>query len=134
MYGGDGIRPDVVLPEPQPRPLWLARVHEQDLPLRWVADYLHRTPDLPDLERLAEWPVLRDTGVADFRTFAARQGVEIPNDAGAAAQLQGVLVATVAMARWGRPGFYRIAALLDPAVEAAADAFDHAALILGRKP
>ena len=40
VYGGGGIYPDAALPEAPPAPLWLARVHEVDLPLQWIGGYL----------------------------------------------------------------------------------------------
>jgi len=131
VYGGGGIYPDVVLPEPDPVPLWLARAREDDLPLKWVGGYVGAAgASLPALDSLAARPVLPPAAQETFRALAAAQGVAIPADAGD--RLQRLLVCSVALARWGEEGFYRIAAVSDPSVEAAARQFDRAALILSQ--
>ena len=79
VYGGDGIVPDILLPQPSPRPLWLAQVFENDLPLRWTGGYVeaHRarfaSPD--SLERSPELP---PDALGAFRAFATSEGVVIP--------------------------------------------------------
>ncbi len=129
VYGGGGIYPDVVLPEPDPAPLWLERAREDDLPLKWVGGYVAAAgASLPVLDSLAAHPVLPATAQETFRTFAAAQGVAIPADAGD--QLQRLLVRSVALAKWGEEGLYRIAAASDPAVETAAKQFERATAIL----
>jgi carboxyl-terminal processing protease len=124
LHGGDGIRPDVLLPEWRPPPLWVAQLNEADLPLRWVGPFLERTASPATLEEFALQPALPDGALADFRAFAARQTVELPDDAAAADQLGGILLGTIARARWGNEGYYRLAAVLDPDVAAAAAAFE----------
>ena len=58
-YGGGGIYPDVVLPEPDPAPLWLERAREADLPLKWVGGYLTAAGTaLSSLDSLAAHPLL----------------------------------------------------------------------------
>src|SRR6266700_4100825 len=129
VYGGGGIYPDVVLPEPDPPPLWLARAREDNLPLKWVGGYVAAAgASLPALDSLAAHPLLPAAAQETFRTFAAAQGVAIPADAGD--QLQRLLVRSVALAKWGEEGLYRIAAASDPAVETAARQFDRATAIL----
>ena len=129
VYGGGGIYPDVVLPEPDPAPLWLARLREDDLPLKWIGGYVSAEgASFPTLDSLAARPTLPAAALERFRAFAAAQGVVIPPDEDE--RLQRVLVRSVALAKWGEEGFYRIAALLDPAVEAAAKQFERAATIL----
>jgi carboxyl-terminal processing protease len=135
VYGGGGIYPDVVLPEPDPAPLWLARAREEDLPLKWIGGYVTAAgASLPDLDSLAAHPVLPPTALDNFRAFAAAQGVVIPADPDD--RLQRVLVRAVALAKWGEVGFYRVAAMSDPAVAAAAKQFDRATAILstGKEP
>src|SRR5207247_7190 len=105
VYGGGGIYPDVVLPEPDPAPLWLARAREDDLPLKWVGGYVAAAgASLPALDSLAAHPMLPAAAQETFRTFAAAQGVAIPAAAGD--QLQRLLVRSVALAQWGGDGLY----------------------------
>ncbi|MGH7700925.1 MAG: S41 family peptidase [Gemmatimonadales bacterium] len=129
VYGGGGIYPDIVLPHADPAPLWLARVREDDLPLKWIGGYVTAAgASLPSLDSLAARPALPASALADFRTFARAQGIEIPPTADE--RLQQVLVRAVALAKWGEEGYYRLAAVLDPAVTAAAKRFNRAAAIL----
>lgn len=132
VFGGGGIYPDVVLPQPPAAPAWLARVRELDLPLQWVGGYLTAAGvAAPSVESLAAAPALPASALADFRTFAARQGVVVPDDAAATALLQRSLVSAVAWARGGASAFYRIAARLDPQVAEATATFDRAAALPG---
>jgi carboxyl-terminal processing protease len=129
LYGGGGIYPDVGLPEPEPEPLWLARVHEDDLPLKWVGGYLTSTgAALPSLDTLAAHAALPTAAVESFRVLAAADGVEIPADGDP--RLQRTLVRTVAFAKWGEAGFYRLVAVTDPTVATAMQQFERAARIL----
>src|SRR3989441_3204775 len=121
--------PDVVLPEPDPAPLWLERARAHPLPPKSVGGYVPAArASLPVLDSLAAHPVLPATAQETFRTFAAAQGVAIPADAGD--QLQRLLVRSVALAKWGEEGLYRIAGASDPAVETAAKQFERATAIL----
>jgi carboxyl-terminal processing protease len=129
VYGGGGIYPDVVLPEPDPAPLWLARAREDDLPLKWIGGYLTAAAaSLLSLDSLAAHPALPATVVENFRSFAAAQGIAIPPDADP--RLQQVLVRSVALAKWGEEGLYQVTATSDPAVQAAVQQLDRAAVIL----
>ena len=66
VYGGGGIYPDVVLAEPQRAPLWLARLHEQDVVTRWMNAWLGAHPDaLGTVETLSASPVLPAGALAD---------------------------------------------------------------------
>jgi carboxyl-terminal processing protease len=129
LYGGDGIRPDVLLPV-STRPSWLARVFEEDLPLRWVGGFLEAAALPAHLDAFAGRPELPATAITDFRAFAARLGVDVPDGAAADETLRGVLLRTMARARWGAAGYYRIAAILDADVTAAAAAFEGADALL----
>ncbi|HEX6912312.1 MAG TPA: S41 family peptidase, partial [Longimicrobium sp.] len=40
VYGGGGIYPDVVMPEAEPVPVWLARLSEEAVHTRWIGGYL----------------------------------------------------------------------------------------------
>ena len=129
VYGGGGIYPDVVLPEPEPAPLWLERAREDDLPLKWIGGYVTSAgASLPGLDSLAAHPALPAAALQSFRAFATAQGDAIPPDADE--RLQRVLTRSFALAKWGEEGFYRVAAASDPAVATAAQQFDRASAIL----
>ena len=102
MYGGGGIFPDIPLADRTPTPRWLNRLDEQELPA---------------------------AALADFRAFAAKQGVAVPIDGDA--QLQDVLLRSVAYARWGYEAAYRVIAARDGAVRQAIAGFAKADALLG---
>ena len=134
VYGGGGIYPDVVLREREPVPLWLARVHEEALPLAWVGGYVSAAGSrLTTADAFAADPKLPPAALTDFRAFARKQGVEIPQGVDADAWLQGTLVLRVAAARWGDAGYYRVAAAIDPEISEATRTFDRAAAILSAR-
>jgi carboxyl-terminal processing protease len=130
VYGGGGIYPDLILAE-EKTPLWLARIHEENLLLRWTGGYLDANPDLfTTPEELAADPTLDPSALALFRTFAEKQGVQIPNDAETETQLRNALVLWIAGVKWGPAGYYRVAAVLDAEISAAAREFERAESIL----
>jgi hypothetical protein len=119
----------VPFPKPDPPPLWLARVLEEDLPLKWIGGYVSaQRGAFPSLEALAANPTPPPQALADFRSFAQSQGVTIPPDADE--RLGRMMLRQIAFAKWGEEGYYRLAAVLDPAVQEAARQFDRAAAIL----
>jgi carboxyl-terminal processing protease len=131
VYGGGGIYPDVVLPEPEPMPLWLARVYEDMLELKWIAGHVSAAATAyPSLDALAASPKAAPGAVADFRRFAREQGVTIPEGAEADERLERAIVRWVALAKWHEPGLYRIAAVQSPDVKTAVEAFGKAESIL----
>jgi carboxyl-terminal processing protease len=131
VYGGGGIYPDALVGTPPAVPAWLARVQEMDLVLRWMGGYLSAAPDrITNVDSLAARPELPAAAIQEFRKFAVGQGVEIPAGAEVDARLQRVLAADAALVKFGEPGFYRVAAVLDPTVHDAAAQFAHAAAIL----
>jgi carboxyl-terminal processing protease len=131
VYGGGGIYPDVVLPEPESAPPWLARLHEEAIPLAWVGGYVSAAGTrFTTAEALAAAPTLSSTALDDFRAFARKQGISIPAGTEADAWLQRTLVSRVASAKWGEAGYYRVIAAVDPEITAASRAFDRAAAIL----
>jgi carboxyl-terminal processing protease len=131
VYGGGGIYPDVVTDGAADEPLWAARVAEQAIVLSWIGGYTEaNAAGLASLEQFAASHALPAAALADFRAFAAKQGVMVPNDAAADAALQRVLVPAIAFAKWGQAGQYRVEALLDGEVRTAARSFDRAAAVL----
>ncbi|HLL82377.1 MAG TPA: S41 family peptidase, partial [Longimicrobium sp.] len=135
VYGGGGIFPDVVTPEAEPDPLWLARLREEGLPTRWIGGYLSaNAASFPSADALAASPRLPDAGLADFRAFAARAGHTLPPGADADARLQRVLARGIAFARWGDAGYYRLVAVTDPQVREAVTQFGKAAEVLRPAP
>jgi carboxyl-terminal processing protease len=132
VFGGGGIYPDVVLDEHSAVPLWLARVGELDLVPSWVGGYVSANGStLGSLEAFLRAPSVSQAAVADFRTFAGRQGITVPADAESDVVLQRVLAEAVAQAKWGDAGSYRVTALLDSEVRAAVKSFERASALLG---
>jgi carboxyl-terminal processing protease len=74
--------------------------------------------------------VLPAGALADFRAFAARQGLPAPDGADADARLQRELVSALAATKWGPAGYYRVEAVLDPQVREAVAQFARAGEIL----
>ena len=134
-YGGGGIYPDVVLSEEDAVPVWLSRVREDELVLKWIGGYVTaNTAALPSLEAFAAKPALPTSAVAEFRAFAQQQGVSIPPGDESDAVLQRLLTRAAARVRFGEAGYHQIGALLDPMVSRAAQQFDAASGILARAP
>jgi carboxyl-terminal processing protease len=135
VYGGGGIYPDVVTPELAGAPLWLARLREQDVVLKWIGGFAStNAARFPSADSLAAHPMLDTAAITQFRAFAASQGTTIPDGAQVDALLQRVLVCATARERFGEAGYYRVSAVLDPAVANAARMFDRAGAILATAP
>ena len=135
VYGGGGIYPDVRLGGEDALPLWLARVRENDLVLKWIGGYVTaNAATVSSLDVLAANPTLPAAAIADFRSFASQQAVAIPTGSDIDAELQRVLVRAVGRAKFGDAGYYRLAAVLDPTVREAAQQFDRASAILAKAP
>lgn len=110
VYGGGGVVPDVLLPVRDEQPAWAALLVEAALPLKWVAGYLgEHGASLTTPEAFAAAP-LDDATIAGFRQFAAAQGARVPDGADADRELRRLLSLTVAGAKWGDRGVYRVAA------------------------
>ena len=132
VYGGGGIYPDVVLDEAKPRPLWLARALEGDLLLKWLNGFIaNQGASLPSIDALATNPTLPANVLQDFRTFAAREGADVPVGGDADVVLARALLPVVARAKYGEAGYYRLVATLDAQVARARESFDRASAILG---
>ncbi len=129
VYGGGGIFPDIPLgPEP-PTPVWIDRMHVDNIPLQWVGEYLDsHGAEVVSLDSLVAAPAIPDSAIAGFRAFAAARGDSIPSGAAVDRVLQRLLTLSVAQAKWGAPGYYRAATAADPDVDAAVAAFDRAVL------
>lgn len=122
VFGGGGIYPDVPLVAPLGDPVWLARARELDLPITWAGSWVTANAGaFTSAEALARNPSLPAAALADFRIMAAAKGVVVPE--GEDARLQGVLVNTIAFARFGEAGLYRVAATVDPQIVEAIRAF-----------
>lgn len=132
VFGGGGIYPDVLVDEAPAAPLWLARVREQDLILSWVGGYVSaNASSLASLDAFLKSPALPPAALADFRSFAGKQGVVVPTDAETDATLGRALAVAVARAKWGDAGSYGVLAFLDREVQAAVRSFDRAGGLLG---
>lgn len=133
VYGGGGIYPDVVLKSDSVAPVWLQRLSQNLLPLKWVSGYVGANPTaLGALEELAKNPVLPSGAAADFRAFAMREGESVPSGTDSDGWLRSALLPLMAEARWGSTGLYRISAVIDGEVERARTTFASAAAILRR--
>lgn len=131
VYGGGGIVPDVRLPEPQPAPVWLARLDEASLPLQWVGAHVtEQAAAYTSLDALLASPKLPAGALASFRAFASAQSASIPDGAAADVLLEQRLLLRIAETKWGAEGLYRLTALLDPEIAAARAAFAQAERIL----
>ena len=126
VYGGGGVHPDVRLEDSPRYPTWLARLLEEDLPLKWAGGYL-TAAKVPPLDSLALRPSLPADAVPDFRQFAQAKGLEIPAGAEVDTRLQRLLVQQVAYTKWGEGGLAQVATALDQAVREAVKHFDRAA-------
>jgi hypothetical protein len=123
-YGGGGIYPDLVVDDPN-APLWLARLGEDNLVLKWIGGYVGTNPAaLASLDALAGSRSIDSSAIAELRNFAAAQGVTIPSGADADAALQRVIFSSAARAKFGDAGYYRASALLDSQIQVARRAFD----------
>jgi carboxyl-terminal processing protease len=131
VFGGGGIYPDVLVDEAPAAPLWLARVREQDLMLSWVGGYVSANgSSLVSLDAFLKSPALPPAALADFRSFAGKQGVVVPTDSETDATLGMALAVAVARAKWGDAGSYGVLAFLDREVQAAVRSFDRAGGLL----
>ena len=129
-YGSGGIYPDIVLPDPTPRPRWLVRAEEQQLMLTWSGSYVDsKGATLGTVESFVTSTPLSAATLADFRTFASRQGVEVPADGDPL--LQHALRESIAFAKWGAEGAYQVSVARDAAIREAVGSFAEARRILG---
>ncbi len=133
-FGGGGIYPDVLLADLPAAPRWLVRAQEQQLALAWSGSYVDaHAATLGTLDAFVSAGALPATALADFRAFATKQGVDVPADADADALLQRRLRTSIAYAKWGAEGAYRVDASLDPAIRQAVTSFGDATRVLGAK-
>ena len=130
VFGGGGIYPDVRIPDAPPTPSWLARAYEQELTLAWSGSYVDaHVSTMGALDAFVAAGPLPTSALGDFRAFAAKQGIEVPADADAL--LQRALRRSIAYAKWGTEGAYRVDATFDDAIRQAVAAFGQAAKLLG---
>ncbi|WP_420126098.1 S41 family peptidase [Longimicrobium sp.] len=134
VYGGGGIYPDVVMPEAEPAPLWLARLAENAVQTRWIGAHLTENAGAyTTAEALSAAPRLPDAALAQFRAFAQQQGHTVPAGAEADRALQRLLVPEIAGTKWGSAGYYRVLAAVDEQIGAAVSEFERANAILGTR-
>jgi carboxyl-terminal processing protease len=132
VYGGGGIYPDIRFPLRPPKPIWMERLGETELGFQFVSAYMAANPSATlSLDVLAASPHLPDGAIDQFRSFVAKDSLDIPAGQTADSLLQRRLVQELALAKWGTPGIVRIQAVIDPDVRAAEAAFDRAQQILG---
>lgn len=122
LYGGGGIVPDVILPE-RTIPAWLNHLAESDVLLTWSGGYVSsHAAALTSLDQFAP-SAMPAEAIADVRAFATTRGVALPTDSTASALLERAMRRSVAYAKWGDEGVYRVVTLTDPEIAAAVRAF-----------
>ena len=127
VYGGGGIFPDIALGPISPTPVWFDRLQVDNVPLQWVGGYLDsHGAEFGSLDSLVATQAIHDSAIAGFRAFAAAHGDSVPGGAAADHALQRLLTLSVALAKWGQPGYFRAATAEDPDVDAGVAAFDRA--------
>lgn len=127
VYGGGGIFPDVRTPRPAAAPAWLRRANELELVTVWAGGYVTEYPgSFASRERFVRAPELPGGAAASFRTYAARQGVSVPEGPDDEPLLTRALLQALAFAKWGQTGLYEIEARLDPDISAALSHFSAA--------
>ncbi|HYC53007.1 MAG TPA: S41 family peptidase [Gemmatimonadaceae bacterium] len=130
LYGGGGIYPDVVLDESPPTPLWLTRVRESGVALKWAGARMSES--LPaSVDSFLTTQVVTPSNVQDFRAAAAAAGVQIPAGDATDAQLQRELRTVVARLKLGDAAFFRLIVVDDPWIPAAIQAFSAASILKG---
>lgn len=129
VFGGGGIYPDVMMPAPAAAPTWLAKILEEELPLKWAGAYLSETSLPTSVDSLLAKPEVLGGAVANFRKFAVGRNFEIPAGEDVDHRLLRVLTLELAAVKWGDSGYYRVVAAGDPAVAEAVKHFDMAAKI-----
>lgn len=123
-YGGGGIYPDLVVDEAD-IPIWLARLGEDNVVLKWIGGYVSANPSIfASLDGLTLRHPVDSNAISEFRRFASAQGIAIPQTAEADSTLERVLSAAAARSKFGDAGFYRVSAVRDPEVQIARHAFD----------
>jgi carboxyl-terminal processing protease len=133
VYGGGGIYPDVRSPARVAPPSWVGQIGEGAVALRWAGAHVSASPnEYASLDALASAGSLPAATLADFRKFAAAQGVTVPAGEDADRVLNRILLPRIADAKWGDGGFYRARAMLDPEVKIALESLGKAGE-LGRR-
>lgn len=124
VYGGGGIVPDVRIAGAQ-TPTWLSQVAERGLLMTWSAGYVDRAGSaLSNVDSLAKSASLDAAALSSFRQLAAASGITIPDDADNSAKLSQSLLRSIAYAKFGDAGYYRVIAVNDPEIRSAVKAFD----------
>jgi hypothetical protein len=114
--------PDVILPE-KTSPAWLVRLAESDALLTWSSGYATKhAAELVSLDKFAA-SALPPEALVDFRALALSRNIDIPSDSESNDRLERVLRRSIAYAKWGEEGSYKVATQTDPEIQAAVRAF-----------
>jgi carboxyl-terminal processing protease len=125
LYGGEGIRPDVILPRQTGTPLWRMRAAARAIGTRWAASYVTERRDaLTEPSVLLEESVAAGA-VASYVQRVRSEGIEVPEGADTP-ELRFTLLPLLAETRWGGPERLIVATQLDPEIEAALAAIPQA--------
>src|SRR5687768_7992450 len=127
VYGGGGIYPDIVLDDPAPTPVWLTRLNERELLLKWVGTRISDPAGAPStIEPYLDGSAVSAAVLAQFRSFIRSNGGEVPDGAEADRHLARALGPMLAQARLGEGAYYRVMLRDDPWVQASVQAFERA--------
>lgn len=78
--------------------------------LKWIGGHVAESPKAyQSLSGMMAAPVPAPGAVQDFKSFATKQGVSIPDDRDADALMGRAIVRRVALVKWGDEGFLRSA-------------------------
>lgn len=125
VFGGGGIYPDVLLPEPAAPPVWATKLADEELPLKWAGGFLTEGGLPASVDAALAHPETLGPAVASFRKFASAKGADIPAGEDVDRRLSRMLLLELAAAKWGDAGFYTALLAGDPAVVEATKHFEH---------
>ena len=133
LYGGGGIRPDVILPRPPAIPNWRLRAGQRAIGTRWAASYVTQRRDLLDEPTVLLRDSVADEVVQSYLERVRSEGIEVPPDADAP-ELRFTLLTLIADLRWGPSEELCVASQLDPEIEAALAEIPKARELLEMEP
>ena len=118
LYGGEGIRPDVILPRPPEIPNWRLLAGQRDMLNRWVASYVTACRDKLTNPVMLTQDAVGAEVAASYIERVRSEGIEVPEGADTP-ELRFTLLRRIAELRWGLAEALQVSALLDPEIEAA---------------
>ncbi|MDE2772313.1 MAG: S41 family peptidase [Gemmatimonadota bacterium] len=133
LYGGGGIRPDVILPRPPAVPNWRLRAGQRAIGTRWAASYVTERRELLDEPTALLSDAVADEAVESYLERVRSEGIEVPPDADTP-ELRFTLLALIADLRWGPSAELLVASQLDPEIARALAEVPRARELLEMEP